>query len=185
MRLPRIMVAAPASGSGKTLVTCGLLRAFAARGMAPIAFKCGPDYIDPAFHRAVVGVPSSNLDLFFTGEARARSLMARAASDAGSDIAVVEGVMGFYDGLSCESDEASSYHVSRATSTPAVLVVDARGAALSVAATPGSWAPSSTAARRPSPPASRPPSNARRTSPCWAACRQMSGSLSRAAAWAL
>lgn len=140
MRLPRIMVAAPASGSGKTLVTCGLLRAFAARGMAPIAFKCGPDYIDPAFHRAVVGVPSSNLDLFFTGEARARSLMARAASDAGSDIAVVEGVMGFYDGLSCESDEASSYHVSRATSTPAVLVVDARGAALSVAATVAGFA---------------------------------------------
>ena len=76
--LPRLLVAAPASGSGKTTVTCALLRAFQRRGLDPCAFKCGPDYIDPMFHREVLGLPSRNLDLFFSGEDQARALLADA-----------------------------------------------------------------------------------------------------------
>lgn len=135
MILPRLMIAAPASGGGKTLVTCGLLRALARRERRVIAFKCGPDYIDPAFHRTVLGAPSFNLDGYFTDAAQMRGLMVRAAQDAQADIALVEGVMGYYDGLACDSTEASSYAVARATGTPALLVVDTRGTALSAAAT--------------------------------------------------
>ena len=76
--LPRLLVAAPASGSGKTTVTCALLRAFQRRGLDPCAFKCGPDYIDPMFHREVLGLPSRNLDLFFSGEDQARALLSSA-----------------------------------------------------------------------------------------------------------
>lgn len=133
MNLPRIMIAAPCSGAGKTTVTCGILHALARRGLAPSAFKCGPDYIDPMFHRSVQGVPSYNLDLFFTSEGTATALLVRGAS--GTDIAVMEGVMGYYDGLEGSDAIASAYHVARATETPVVLVVDARGAALSLAAT--------------------------------------------------
>lgn len=95
--IPRFMVAAPSSGSGKTVVTCALLRALARRGLACSAFKCGPDYIDPLFHRRVVGARSGNLDGFFTDAPTLRALLARGA--AGADVAVLEGVMGFYDGM--------------------------------------------------------------------------------------
>ena len=95
--LPRLLVAAPASGSGKTTVTCALLRAFQRRGLDPCAFKCGPDYIDPMFHREVLGLPSRNLDLFFSGEDQARALLSSAGR--GRGVAVLEGVMGCYDGV--------------------------------------------------------------------------------------
>ena len=90
--IPRFMVAAPSSGSGKTVVTCALLRALARRGLACAAFKCGPDYIDPLFHRRVVGACSGNLDGFFTDAPTLRALLARGA--AGADVAVLEGVDG-------------------------------------------------------------------------------------------
>ena len=130
--IPRFMVAAPSSGSGKTVVTCALLRALARRGLACAAFKCGPDYIDPLFHRRVVGARSGNLDGFFTDAPKLRALLARGA--AGADVAVLEGVMGFYDGMAPGVADASSYQVARDTETPVVLVVNGRGASLSLAA---------------------------------------------------
>lgn len=130
MRLPRIMIAAPASGSGKTLITCGLLWAFAGRGKKPVSFKCGPDYIDPMFHRKVLGVPARNLDTFFTDAGMVRYLLGKAAVKA--DISVLEGVMGFYDGAGGITDVASSYDVARATDTPVILVIHAKGMSLSV-----------------------------------------------------
>ena len=130
--IPHFMVAAPSSGSGKTVVTCALLRALARRGLACAAFKCGPDYIDPLFHRRVVSACSGNLDGFFTDAPTLRALLARGA--AGADVAVLEGVMGFYDGMAPGVADASSYQVARDTETPVVLVVNGRGASLSLAA---------------------------------------------------
>lgn len=130
--IPRFMVAAPSSGSGKTVVTCALLRALARRGLACAAFKCGPDYIDPLFHRRVVGARSGNLDGFFTDAPTLRALLARGA--AGADVAVLEGAMGFYDGMAPGVADASSYQVACDTETPVVLVVNGRGASLSLAA---------------------------------------------------
>ncbi len=129
--LPRLMVTAPASGGGKTTVTCALLGALRKRGLAPAAFKCGPDYIDPMFHREIFGTASSNTDLFFVQENTAAALAAQRSQ--GCDLAVFEGVMGYYDGVGTGAC-ASSYHVSHALEVPALLVVDAKGAALSLAA---------------------------------------------------
>ncbi len=131
VELPRILLAAPASGSGKTTVTIGLLELLRRTGMRPAAFKCGPDYIDPLFHQQVLGLPGGNVDLFFTPPELACSLMTQQA--AGSGIAVLEGVMGYYDGIGASS-EASSWHVATVTRTPAVLIVNARGASVSLAA---------------------------------------------------
>ena len=131
IRAPRILIGAPASGGGKTTFTCGLLHALVRRGMEPAACKCGPDYIDPMFHSEVIGAPSRNLDLFFSGEEQVRRLVASSAG--GHGIVVVEGAMGYYDGIAV-SDEASAWHVARVTGTPAVLVVDGRGRARSIAA---------------------------------------------------
>lgn len=131
--VPRVLFAAPKSGGGKTTVVCGMLAALMRAGLSPAGFKCGPDYIDPMFHRMVLGTPSYNLDLFFTSEDTVRALLAENAGTA--DIAVLEGVMGFYDGLAGSEATASAYHLARATDTPVVFVLDARGAALSLAAT--------------------------------------------------
>lgn len=131
-RLPRLLIGAVGSGCGKTTFTCGLLRAFADLGKKPVSFKCGPDYIDPMFHTEVLGVPSRNLDLFFAKEPMVRYLMAKHARQAG--VAVVEGVMGYYDGLAGISAEASSWHLARATETPAVLLLDGRGKSVSLLA---------------------------------------------------
>jgi len=133
MHSPCVLFAAPASGSGKTTIVCGVLRALKNRGRAVSAFKCGPDYIDPLFHERVVGVKSGTLDLFFSDEAQLRRLYAQNAKDA--DCAVIEGVMGYYDGLSAASDGASTYAVARALSAPVVLIVDSRGQSLSALAT--------------------------------------------------
>ncbi|MCD8012383.1 MAG: cobyrinate a,c-diamide synthase [Lachnospiraceae bacterium] len=130
LHLPRVMFAAPASGSGKTMITCGILQAFCERGLHPASFKCGPDYIDPMFHSKVIGTPSRNLDTFFTDEPTTRYLFAKTAKNAG--ISVLEGVMGIYDGLGGISVKASSYDLAQATDTPVILIVNARGMSLSV-----------------------------------------------------
>ena len=132
MRLPRIMLAAPASGSGKTLVTCGILQALVNRGLRVASFKCGPDYIDPMFHSRVIGARSGNLDTFFTDGETTRYLFGRVASEA--DISVIEGVMGYFDGLGGISEQASSSDVARTLDAPVVLVVNCRGMSLSVLA---------------------------------------------------
>lgn len=125
MKRPRIMISAPASGSGKTLVTCGLLMAFKKRGIEQKSFKCGPDYIDPMFHREVLEVPSENLDIFLAGEENLKKLFAARIGD--GSLAVLEGAMGLYDGLGGITPEASAYEVARLTKTPIVLVIDAKG----------------------------------------------------------
>lgn len=132
MKIPRILIAAPASGSGKTAVSCALMAAFQARGFHVRACKCGPDYIDPMFHKEVLGLDSKNLDLFFSGPEDLRRGFARHAS--GADIVVTEGVMGYYDGRGVDTDAGSSYDVARTLKLPVILVINCRGAALSLAA---------------------------------------------------
>ena len=129
--IPRFMIAAPSSGTGKTTVTLALLSALKARGKTPVSFKCGPDYIDPMFHRAVLGIPSYNLDLFFTPADIVRGLLNEHA--AGHGAAVIEGVMGYYDGSGTTTKD-SSFEIAAVTKTPVVLVVSAHGASLSLAA---------------------------------------------------
>ena len=129
--VPRLMIAGVSSGSGKTTVTCALLAELVRRGYKTAAFKCGPDYIDPMFHSEVTGARARNLDLFLSDEETARRLLAQNA--AGCDITVIEGVMGYYDGLATGT-RASACHVARATGTPAVLVVDGKGMSASIAA---------------------------------------------------
>ena len=133
MNSPRVLFAAPSSGSGKTTIVCGLLRALKNRGRAVRAFKCGPDFIDPLFHETVVGVPSGTLDLFFSDQDQLKRLYCRHA--AGADLCLIEGVMGYYDGLGAATDRASSYAVARALDAPVVLIVDGRGQSLSALAT--------------------------------------------------
>ena len=124
MKIPRILLAAGASGSGKTLITCGLLQALVNRKMKVASFKCGPDYIDPMFHSRVIGTKSRNLDTFFTDVDTTRYLLSRNA--AGCDIAVMEGVMGFYDGVGGISTRASAYDLADTTDTPVILIVNSR-----------------------------------------------------------
>ena len=133
MNRPRILLAAPASGSGKTMITCGLLQALRLRGMKVASFKCGPDYIDPMFHEKVIGTKSGNLDLFFSDAVLLKRLFCNDSAD--TDISVIEGVMGYYDGLSAASAEASSYDVARTLACPTVLIVNARGQSVSALAT--------------------------------------------------
>ena len=131
MSAPRLLLCASASGGGKTTVTCAILQALVNRNRNPVAFKCGPDYIDPMFHSEIIGAKSRNLDLFFLGEDKTRYLLEQ--NSAGSGLALIEGVMGYYDGIAM-SHEASAYHLARVTETPAVLVLDGRGSALTLAA---------------------------------------------------
>ena len=131
-QIQRIMIAAAGSGSGKTTITCALLEALKAKGKRPTSAKCGPDYIDTMFHSSVLGAPSTNLDLFFFDDNTAKFLLAENGSK--GDITVIEGVMGYYDGLGIDSTESSSYHLAKVTETPVVLIVNSRGMALSVVA---------------------------------------------------
>lgn len=128
----QFLLAAPRSGSGKTTMTCALLMALKRRGCAPCAFKSGPDYIDPMFHRAVLGVESRSLDLFFSAPETVRTLYARGA--AGHGAAVCEGAMGFYDGLGGVSDRASAWHLADTLDLPVLLVVEPKGQSLTLAA---------------------------------------------------
>lgn len=131
---PRIMLAAPKSGSGKTLLTCGLLEVLRRRGLNPIACKCGPDYIDPMFHRYVLGISGRNLDSFFLPTEGVRKVLVDAVREEQAGIAVLEGVMGYYDGLGGTETSASSWEIAEITDTPAILVLDCKGASLSAAA---------------------------------------------------
>ena len=128
----QLLLAAPSSGSGKTTAACALLSALKARGLEPCAFKCGPDYIDPMFHRAVLGVPSHNLDLFLSTPQTVRRLYTSGAAGHGS--AVCEGAMGYYDGLGGVSAAASAWHTADVLDLPVLLVVRPKGASLTLAA---------------------------------------------------
>lgn len=132
MKIPRILLAAGSSGSGKTLITCGLLEALVERGFKTASFKCGPDYIDPMFHSRVIGTKSRNLDTFFTGSEVTKYLLTRNARDC--EIAVMEGVMGFYDGVAGTTTTASAYDLAKVTDTPVILIVNSRGMSVSLAA---------------------------------------------------
>lgn len=129
---PRILVAAPGSGSGKTLLTTGLLTLFQNRGIRCRSFKCGPDYIDPMFHKYVLGIDSCNLDSFFLSQEELRALFRKRAADA--ELSILEGVMGYYDGIGGNSTAASTYEVAKITDTPVILVLDGKGSSLSLAA---------------------------------------------------
>lgn len=126
------MIAAPKSGSGKTMITCALLQLLKDRGKNVSSYKCGPDYIDPMFHKKVLGVSSKNLDTFFTDEKTTVQLFLDKRAD--GDFAVLEGVMGLYDGLGGIYEQGSSYHLAKVTQTPIILVVDAKGMGKSVLA---------------------------------------------------
>ena len=130
MKLNRIMIAAPKSGSGKTTITCALLQALKDAGKNVVSYKCGPDYIDPMFHRKVIDIPAKNLDTFFTGEEETKRLFLKNRTE--EDFVVIEGVMGLYDGLGGVREEGSSYHLAKVTGTPIILVVDAKGMGRSV-----------------------------------------------------
>lgn len=129
--IPRLLFAAPQSGSGKTTVVCAVLRALLNRQLQVTAFKSGPDYIDPMFHSKVIGAKSRNLDLFLTGPENVKRLLAKNSKD--SDVAILEGAMGFYDGMG-KTSEASAYDLARTVNAPVVLIINGKGAALSMAA---------------------------------------------------
>lgn len=131
VRIPRLVVAAPASGTGKTTVATGLMAALAARGLAVSPHKVGPDYIDPTYHTLASGRPGRNLDAFLVGAELVAPLFAHGA--AGADVAVVEGVMGLFDGRGA-TGEASTAHIARLLAAPVLLVVDASAQSSSVAA---------------------------------------------------
>lgn len=132
MRLKRVMIGAPKSGSGKTTLTCALLQALKNQGKKVISYKCGPDYIDPMFHETVLQIPSKNLDTFFCGEEDTKRLFLEGRTE--DDFAVIEGVMGLFDGLGGIHEEGSSYHLAKITKTPIILIVDAKGMGKSVLA---------------------------------------------------
>ena len=125
MKLKRIMIAAPKSGSGKTIVTLSLLQLLKNQGMQAASYKCGPDYIDPMFHETVIGIPSINLDTFFSKEEEIKRLLLNGRTE--NDIAILEGVMGLYDGMSPVREEGSSYHLAKITETPIILAADVKG----------------------------------------------------------
>lgn len=126
----RFLIAAASSGSGKTVLSCALMSAFLQKGMSVSACKCGPDYIDPMFHREVLRIPSENLDLYFCREEVLKTLFAEHTSQ--TDVTVIEGVMGYYDGMSLPSEKASSYDVAKTLDVPVILTVPCRGMALTV-----------------------------------------------------
>jgi len=130
--LPRLLLAAPMSGSGKTTITAGLIAALSARGLAVAPFKCGPDYIDPSYHALAAGRPCANLDAWLAPPERLPGLLARRG--AGADIALIEGVMGLFDGYAGDDDTGSSAHIARLTGTPVVIVLDVRAMARTAAA---------------------------------------------------
>ncbi|MEV8307553.1 cobyrinate a,c-diamide synthase [Streptomyces flavidovirens] len=128
----RLVIAAPSSGSGKTTVATGLMAAFAAAGLAVSPHKVGPDYIDPGYHALATGRPGRNLDAYLCGTDLIAPLFAHGATRC--DVAVVEGVMGMYDGASGQGELASTAQVAKLLRAPVVLVVDASSQSRSVAA---------------------------------------------------
>lgn len=153
-QIPRIVLAAPASGSGKTMITCGILQILKNKGFKVQAYKCGPDYIDPMFHKVVLDTPSNNLDVYLSAPAgmtrtaqpcekqsddtvnadesdnTLRYLFARAAE--GKELAIIEGVMGYFDGLGGITSEASTADVAKKIDAPVVLIIDTKGMSVSL-----------------------------------------------------
>ncbi|MFK0047373.1 cobyrinate a,c-diamide synthase [Streptomyces sp. NPDC090741] len=132
LHIPRLVIAAPSSGSGKTTVATGLMAAFSERGLAVSPHKAGPDYIDPGYHALATGRPGRNLDAFMCGPELVAPLFAHGAE--GCDLAIVEGVMGLYDGAAGRGELASTAQVAKVLRAPVVLVVDASSQSRSVAA---------------------------------------------------
>ncbi len=131
-RIPRIVVAATGSGAGKTTVTVGLVAALRVRGLRVAVFKCGPDYLDPTYHARAAGRTSHNLDGWMMGREAVVATFSRAARD--SDIAVIEGMMGLFDGATPTSDEGSTAEIAKWLDAPVLLVVDASGMARTIGA---------------------------------------------------
>ena len=127
-----LILAAPASGSGKTLVTAGLARHLRQRGLDVATAKAGPDFIDPTFHAAATGKPCLNLDVWGMRPATVAGLVADL--EAAADILLCEGVMGLFDGAGADGEAGSTAELARVTGWPVVLVLDARGQGASVAA---------------------------------------------------
>ena len=129
--IPRLLLAGTASGSGKTTLACALLATLVRRGLKTAPFKCGPDYIDPLYHSHAAGTPSHTLDCFLCDQQTTLALFARYS--AGADLAVIEGVMGLYDGVG-QGQEASTNDLSLLTRTPVVLLLTPRGQGFSLCA---------------------------------------------------
>ena len=133
--IPRVVIAAPGSGHGKTSIATGLLGALRQRGLKVSPHKVGPDYIDPGYHTLAAGRPGRNLDPWLVGENQITAMFTRGATiPEPADIAVIEGVMGLFDGASGHGDFASTAHVARLLHAPVILVVDAKGVSSSAAA---------------------------------------------------
>ncbi|KNY27998.1 cobyrinate a,c-diamide synthase [Pseudobacteroides cellulosolvens] len=132
MKIPRLVIAGTNSGCGKTTVSTGLMAAMLKRGLVVQPYKVGPDYIDPMFHTFITGRNSRNLDSWLLDSSTVSYLLRR--SFTGADIAIVEGVMGLYDGFGGNSIEGSTAHVSKIIKAPVVLVVNGEGMSLSIAA---------------------------------------------------
>ena len=130
--IPRIVIAGTNSGCGKTTITCAILQALVNQGLKIASFKCGPDYIDPMFHSNVIGTNSSNLDLFFCTSKQLKQLFIKHAENA--QFSVIEGVMGFYDGIALASTKSSTYDVACSINSPVVLVINCQGMSYSVLA---------------------------------------------------
>jgi cobyrinic acid a,c-diamide synthase len=127
-----LVVAGTSSGVGKTTITVGLLRALQARGLRVVAFKCGPDYLDPSYHARAAGAPCHNLDGWIMGQNAVAATFAHAAR--GADIALIEGMMGLFEGASPTGDEGSTAEIARWLGAPVLVVCDASGMARSLAA---------------------------------------------------
>jgi cobyrinic acid a,c-diamide synthase len=136
--IPRVMIAATGSGVGKTTATIALIGALRARGLRVAAFKCGPDYLDPTYHRRAAGANSHNLDGWMMGRDAVLATFARASQ--GCDIAIIEGMMGLFDSATPTGDEGSTAEIAKWLDAPVLLVVDASGIARSIAAMASGYA---------------------------------------------
>ena len=131
--IPRLVLAAPHSGSGKTMIMMGLLAAFQKRGVKLASYKCGPDYIDPMFHSRVLGLRTRNLDTYFTDADTTRMLFAQGQTEE-TELSLIEGVMGYYDGAGLATGTGSTYELASILEAPVVLIIDAAGMSLSAVA---------------------------------------------------